>query len=281
MSGRTVRRRKRSFIERSIGEFLGAFERSQVAEQEAARRGILQALDPRVKVVGLFSLILASALASSVAAVAAVFLVGLLLAVFSRVSLLTLAKRAWLPALLFSGPVALPALVTTPGDAIVRFPEVGLELTWQGVRTVTLLLTRVETAATLTLLLILTTAWPHVLKSLHSLGVPGIVVAILGMTYRYLFALLQSAVDMFEARRSRTVGVLDPANRRRLAASAGGVLFSKSIRMSDEIYLAMRSRGFRGEVHILDDFQTKKRDWVALVVFLALAVAVVVAGRVA
>jgi cobalt/nickel transport system permease protein len=279
MSGRRSSRRKRSFVERSIGEFLDAFERSQVAEREASRRGLLQALDPRVKVVGLFAVVLASALAQRVEAVGTALLVGLILAALSRVSLSTLAKRAWLPALLFSGPVALPALATTPGDAIARYPEIGLVVTWQGARTVLLLLTRVETAATLTALLVLTTPWPHVLKSLNSLGVPSVVVAILGMTYRYLFALLQSAVDMFEARRSRTVGPLAQVDRRRVAASAGGVLFSKSVRMSDEIYLAMRSRGFRGEVRILDDFQVRSRDWIALAVAIAIAVGVTIVGR--
>ena len=37
-----------------------------------------------------------------------------------------------------------------------------------------------------------------------------VVVVILGMTYRYIFVILQTAFEMFESRKSRTVGVLDP-----------------------------------------------------------------------
>ena len=57
--------------------------------------------------------------------------------------------------------------------------------------------------ATLAFLLILTTPWPYVLKAMRTLGVPVVVVAMLGMTHRYIFVLLQTATQMFEARRSR------------------------------------------------------------------------------
>ena len=33
----------------------------------------------------------------------------------------------------------------------------------------------------------------------------------------------------------------------------------------------MQSRGFRGEVHTLDDFQMRTRDWLALAGFVVLA----------
>ena len=69
-----------------------------------------------------------------------------------------------------------------------------------------LLVARVETAATLSVLLILCTPWSHVLKALRVLRVPVVFVVILGMTYRYILLLLQSAHDMFESRRSRMVG---------------------------------------------------------------------------
>ena len=41
----------------------------------------------------------------------------------------------------------------------------------------------------------------------------------------------------------------------------------------------MLSRGFRGEVHVLDDFQTSPRDWIMLAVFAALATCAFYFGR--
>ncbi len=122
------------------------------------------------------------------------------------------------------------------------------------------LLLRVETTLTLSLLIILTTLWTNVLKSLWVLGVPVVFIVILGMTYRFIFMLLHTAQDIFESRQSRTVGVLRGAEKRRLAAASVGVLLSKSFQ-SSEVYLAIQSRGFSGAVDTLDDFEMSTRDW--------------------
>lgn len=125
----------------------------------------------------------------------------------------------------------------------------------------------------------LTTPWPWVLKALRIFRCPVILVAILGMTYRYIFVILQTALEMFEARESRTVGVLPPSERRRLASSAAGVLLSKSIHMGNEVHLAMQSRGFRGEVHLLQDFRARPSDWCWVAGFALIAAASLWWGR--
>jgi cobalt ECF transporter T component CbiQ len=166
-----------------------------------------------------------------------------------------LAGWVWLPVLFFTGAIALPAIFLTPGQPVAIFA------TKQGLRAAAFLIGRAETASTLSALLVLTTPWPWVLKALRIFRCPMIVVAILGMTYRYIFVILQTALEMFEARQSRTVGVLPPSERRRLASSAAGVLLSKSVQMSGDVHLAMRSRGFRGEIHLLQDFRARAEDW--------------------
>ena len=126
--------------------------------------------------------------------------------------------------LFFTGVIALPAIFVTPGEVWFRLPLLDWPVTVQGVRAALNLLVRVETATTLSVLLILTTPWMHVLKALRVLRVPVVFVVILGMTYRYIFVLLQTAADMFEARRSRLIGELDGAEQRRLASASVGVL---------------------------------------------------------
>ena len=138
---------------------------------------------------------------------------------------------------------------------------------------------RVETAATLCVLLVLTTPWNHVLKALRVLHVPAVMVTILGMTYRYLFLVLQSAHDMFESRRSRMVGELTGRERRRVAASSAGVLMSKTFDLSNDVYLAMQSRGYRGEVDLLDDFRIGRLDWTMLAGFTLVSIAAFWWGR--
>ena len=84
---------------------------------------------------------------------------------------------------------------------------------------------------------------------------------------------------MFESRESRAVGTLDPEDKRRLATATVGVLLSKSYHLSLDVHLAMQSRGFRGEVYMLDDFEMHQADWAWLVLFFAGAVAVSWWGR--
>jgi cobalt ECF transporter T component CbiQ len=177
----------------------------------------------------------------------------------------------WVGAFFFTGAIALPALVLTPGRVIGEVSFFGWSITEQGVLSALFLMERVLTSTTLGTLLILTTPWANVLKALRVLRVPVLFVVILGMTYRYIFLMLQTAQDMFESRRSRTVGHLPGAEQRRVAAASVGVLLSKSFQLSNDVYLAMQSRGFRGEVYTLDDFAMTARDWVALAGFVIAA----------
>ena len=265
------RKHRASFVERTVAELSHAMEQALYAEELAHANGLLQRIDPRVKVVGLLALIIAAALARNLAVILVLFVMALVLALLSRVPFRTLATRVWLGALLFTGTIALPAIFITPGQVLYRLPLFGWPITMQGLSSAAYLISRVETSATLALLLILCTPWTHVLKALRVLRVPVVFVVILGMTFRYIFLLLQTARDMFESRQSRMVGTLDSAERRRVASASVGVLLSKTLNLSSDVYMAMQSRGFRGEVYTLDEFQMQPRDWAALAGFLALA----------
>jgi len=67
--------------------------------------------------------------------------------------------------------------------------------------------------------------------------------------------------------------------RRRLAAASVGVLMSKTLQLSSDVYGAMLARGYRGEVAMLDDFRTAPLDWTMLAVFAALAAGTLYFGR--
>jgi cobalt ECF transporter T component CbiQ len=273
------RKKRGSFVERTLASLVSNTEHALFAEEIAQADGLLQKLDPRVKIVGLLALILAATLARNIFTILFIFAVAVSLAVLSRVPIRILATRAWLGALFFTGMIALPAIFLTTGDALFRLPLLGWTITAQGMTTAAYLIFRVETTVTLSLLLVLCTLWTHVLKALRVLRVPVVFVVILGMTYRYIFVMLETARNMFEARQSRLVGTLGASESRRIAAASVGVLLSKSFYLNSEVYLAMQSRGFRGEVYTLDEFQMRRRDWIALASFLSIAVFAFWLGR--
>ena len=267
----TRKKRRGSFIERTLSTLIRKTERALFAEELARKEGFLQKLDPRVKIIGLLALILDATLARNFFTIIFIFAIAVLLAIVSHVPLRTLAVRTWLSVLTFTGTIALPVIFITPGDALFRLPLLGWTITAQGVTSALYLLLRVETTVTLSLLLVLCTLWTHVLKGLRVLGVPVVFVVILGMTYRYIFVMLETARNMFEARQSRLIGSLDARESRRIAAASIGVLLTKSFYLNTEVFMAMQSRGFRGEVYTLDDFRMRRNDWVALIGFLLVA----------
>ena len=250
-----------------------------VSEAVARQPGLLQSLDPRVRLAGLLMLVVAVTLSHKIVVVVALFAVAVVLGLLSHVSLATLAKRVWLTVLAFTGVIALPALFLTPGIALFKAPEGIPSITSQGLVAATLLIARVETAVTLTTLLVLTTPWMHILKALRAFHVPQEAVMMLAMTHRYIFLLAESANQMFESRASRTVGVLDATQRRRVIARSAGVMLSKSIELSNEVFLAMQSRGFRGDAKVLVDFRMRGRDYLGLTSCLLLGAMAVWAGR--
>jgi cobalt ECF transporter T component CbiQ len=257
----------RHFISSTLKGFTRALSKALLSEHVATHPGLLQQLDPRVRVIGLLTLVISVVLCRHLEVIAGLFVFAVVVAIASRVSLILLAKRIWLMVLGFTGLIALPALFVTPGEPLVILP-LHLSITAQGLRTALLLILRVETAASLTTILVLCTPWTHTLKALHSLYLPAEVVTMLAMTHRYVFLLLETANQMFESRESRRVGVLTGAESRRVTAGTAGVLLSKSMELSQEVYLAMLSRGFRGDIRLLTDFRMRARDYAGLITFL-------------
>jgi len=274
------------FLEKSLAGLADALEQSLFAEEIARQAGLLQGLDPRVKLLGALALLIAVSLSHNLLVIAAIYLLTLPIAVLSHVPLGFYFKRVWVFMPFFTGLIALPALLNifTPGPALITLldiaqPRIYLAVTVPGVITAAFLLLRVGTSVSITVLLILTTRWAALLRALRVLHMPQAFILILGMTYRYLFVLLHTANDMFLARKSRLLGRVSDAEDRRWLTASMGVLLTKSYDLSEEVYLAMQSRGFRGEVLVLDTFAMAQRDWMWLFLFLATAAIAIWLGR--
>jgi cobalt/nickel transport system permease protein len=265
------------FVESTLRGFARAMGNALSSEQTAAKRGLLQGLDPRARIIGIFALVLTVTLCRKLEAVALLLFAAVVIALASRVSPATLIKRVWLIVFGFTGFIALPAIFITPGDPIGSLRP--LTITAQGARTAALLILRVETAVTLTTALVLSTPWTQILRGLRSLCVPAEVITMLAMTHRYIFLLIETANQMFESRQSRMVGELSGTEQRRMAARTAGVLLTKSMDLSGDVYLAMQSRGFSGDIRLLSDTRMQFLDIVAIALVICAATATAWMGR--
>ena len=269
-------RRGITFIERTISSFTRAADEAFFAEELARRPGLLQRLDVRAKMIGLGALVFAVIAVQHLNALALVLGLAALLALASRVPFRLLALRVWLPVLLFTGLIALPAMFLTPGEMLVRMPW---PITVQGLRTASLLMLRAECAASLLFLLTVTTPWNHLLRALRWFRIPAAVVALLQVSYRYIFVLLETANNMFESRQTRLIGRMEPRIQRRFAAATAAVLLDKALETSNEVHGAMQARGFRGDIVILNDLRMDRLNWLYAAFFVVTGILMIYFGR--
>ncbi len=259
------------FLSRNIASFTKALESIIVTEDLCRAPGLLQGLDPRVKLVTLLLFLVIVGLARSLLILAIIFVLTLALGFLSKVPLWFFLKRVLLFIPIFTAVIAIPALFITPGEPLIHLAGKVI-ITGQGARTAGLLILRVMDSLSFGTLLILTTPWTGLLVALRWLRVPSLLVATLSMTYRYIFLLLHTVNSMFLARRSRNLGGFSGRENRRWLARALTTTIAKSQHLGEEVYLAMLSRGYRGEVLALNESNLRRRDylWAASAIVTAL-----------
>jgi cobalt ECF transporter T component CbiQ len=279
------RRRKGSYVAKTLNGAAGVMREAMFAEDTAAHEGLLQRVDPRVKVVTLLGLLVAVSLVRSLPVLVVAYLATLVLAVLSRLPMRLFVRRVWLFIPIFTGIVVLPATlnVITAGHVVVPLGTwFGRELgiTAEGLTSAAMIVTRVATSISLVVLLTLTTPWTRLLAALRALLVPRLFILVLGMAYRYLFHLLNSVLDMFTARRARTVGDgSDAVSGRKFVAASAGALFGKTHALSEEVHMAMVSRGYTGDARTLAAFRIGALDVIWIATAVASAIVLVGVGR--
>jgi cobalt/nickel transport system permease protein len=257
---------KKDFIERSIRGALSFFKESIFADEIASRPGLLQSLDPRVKAVTVLLFILLVMFTRSLAILGIIYLLCLILALISRIGLGFFLKRTWIFIPFFSLLIAIPALFSfvSPGEPIGSAGP--FVITRPGLMTAGIFLGRVVTSVSLAVLLSMTTRHFELLKALRFFGIPQMFVMVLGITYRYIYLFVEIVEDTFRAIRSRVGSGMHYRKGQKVVAWNIAHLWIRSYALNEQVYLAMVSRGFRGEPRTLDHFQTRQRDWLWLFV---------------
>jgi cobalt/nickel transport system permease protein len=280
------RRRKTNFVDKTLRGGAALMHESLFAGDVADRRGLLQSIEPRVKLLSIAGLLIAASLVRQLPVLLVLYAATLALAAASRLPLGFFIRRVWLFVPIFTGIVVLPATlsIVTPGQIVVPLGhwwfghEIGI--TAQGLSGAALLVARVAVSISLVVLLTLTTRWPDLLASLRAMLVPRMFVAVLAMCYRYLFVLLGSVEDMYLARRARVAGhERDTASARRYVSATAGALFGHAHALSGEVHQAMIARGYTGDARQLDRRRPQLADWLWLVGSIAVVVSVIGVDR--
>jgi cobalt/nickel transport system permease protein len=275
------KKRQFGWIDQTISGIAGAIEQSVFTEEFTHKGGWLQQIDPCAKLGMFLVMVLAASLSNSLLALACLYVLLLVIAYASRIPFSFFVKRVWFGIPFFAGVVIIPSIFFASSPRLFDLPlgPVHIGPSLASLLGAAVFVIRVGVSVSLAVLLILSTSWSDLLKSLQALRVPQVFILLLSMTYRYIFLFLHTANGMFEARKSRTVGRTTGHEQRRWISGSMGSLMHRSFKMSNDVYAAMAARGFMGEVRTYRSHQMTTRDWLTLGGTVIIALLVFVLGR--
>jgi cobalt/nickel transport system permease protein len=234
-------------------------------------RSFVSRLDPRWKLAALlFAAGVAATLHRLPCAVVAAAL-SLLLALLARMPARWFLQRlAALALVLAFFTLPLPLLLADDGPAWYWGP---VRFSLHGAKSALFLVSKAVTIVTLLLIVQATAALETTLQAAHALRIPGLLVQLGLLTYRYVFVLADELARLRIALRVR--GYRNRANRHsyRTAGNIAGMLLVRGSERAERVAQAMRCRGFDGQFRSLVSFKTHLADVVLFCTITAAAVA--------
>ncbi|MBI5892683.1 MAG: hypothetical protein HZB79_03350 [Deltaproteobacteria bacterium] len=247
--------RTKGFIDKTLDKITSFLKEIFVSEDFAMQDGIVQRIDSRIRILTFFILIFFASFLKSFIPLLAILSFIILITYMSHIPISALFKRT-APVIIFTGIIMLPSLFIT--DA--------------GIKTTSLFVFRVAVIVSIAAILFLATRKTDLLKGLSMLFVPQIFVMTLAFAFRYIFIFLKLAENMHLARKSRIIKKVNTKESRAWTVSRLAVIFKRSAAMADDVYLALASRGFTGEIKTMENHEMQKRDylWIGIVLFVML-----------
>jgi cobalt/nickel transport system permease protein len=234
-------------------------------------QSLVSRLDPRWKLAALLLAAGVAATLHTLPAAALALAAALLLALLARLPPRWFLERLGALALflaLFTLP--LPWLLGDDGPGWTCGP---VRFSLHGLAIALLLSAKAVTIVTLFLVVQATAPLEANLKAAHALRVPGLLVQLGLLSYRYLFVLADELARLRIALRVR--GYRNRANRHsyRTAGHVAGTLLVRGYERAERVSQAMRCRGFDGQFRSLMAFSTRPADILAFLLVTAGAAA--------
>jgi energy-coupling factor transporter transmembrane protein EcfT len=126
---------------------------------------------------------------------------------------------------------------------------------------------KVVNSITLTLLIIYTTPFNEIIKSLRIFWVPYMFLLTITLTYKFIFILSQTTEETYFAMKSRWWRNTRESQINKIVAGRITHIFRKSWIKYEEVYRAMVARGYSGAVTIIYSKKLKWQDLIFLIFF--------------
>jgi cobalt/nickel transport system permease protein len=218
----------------------------------------LSRLDPRWKLAAFTLFGVVAATVHTPRGAAASLFVALILAALGRLPLGWSAMRL-APVLLFVAVFSVPLIFFPSNTALVcKIGPATVSVT--GAKTASILLCKAAAIVLLALVVLATAPLDATLKAAHALHVPGLLVQLTLLGYRYLFVLAEEFGRMRIALRVRGYRNRMNLHSYRTIGVVTGALLVRGWERGERVGHAMRCRGFDGRFRSLAAFHTTAAD---------------------
>ena len=267
---------KPSFIDRTLAGTAGFVQAGYEQYFTAVKPGYFQKISPQAKLIALLVNIVLLGLIQEITfqVVFAILLACCYL--ISGIQPGWIYKRIGLLALFFGFFISIPAALNlvNPGKVVIpvfkldhachwwiySIPEV-TGFTKEGLFMVARFTLKVANSVALVLLIMYTTPFYKIIKALRVFKVPDLFLMVIMLTHKFIFILSKTATDTFMAMKSRWWDNKVPTGRKKLVGGRIGYIFRRSWKRYEEVYKAMVSRGFSGEMQLCYESKINNRDY--------------------
>jgi cobalt/nickel transport system permease protein len=233
-------------VPQSLRDIVEASESIVYIEDLSNKHGLLQAINPLVKLSVTVFMIVASLFIFNLTVLAIICVIPLVLAVASRLPMKEFLSRASLIPL-FSAVIFVPILFTSGTSlASADLGSFSLAISNEGLTRFLIATVRVWFCVASLITLVLSTGFDKLLQMMASIRVPAIMIQLFSLTYRYFFVSIHETQSVLIGKEARTYNHKKTFNLQSLKDLAHilSALFIRTYERSERVYLAMKARGF-------------------------------------
>ncbi|MDI6604794.1 MAG: cobalt ECF transporter T component CbiQ [Thermoanaerobacteraceae bacterium] len=154
----------------------------------------------------------------------------------------------------------------TPCVMCINIFNVNLGITVEGIKLASVLFFRSLSIVSCLYFMSLTTPMIEVISVLKKIKVPALFIEFMYLIYRIIFILMETADEIYTSQNSR-MGYSSVKTGYKSLGALITSLFIKSLRDSEDMFVALEARGYDGDLNIIEkDYMISKKN-LALIIF--------------
>lgn len=247
--------------------------------------GFFQILNPSLKIILFLLFVVCAGLTHDPSNLFMIAFVVPFLMLTSGLSLLRMYKKIFLLSFFFGFIPIAPAMLNifSKGDLIFTLLDLGyrrkfwiyeipaqIGITREGLILGARVFLKVTVSISFGFLLVYTTSFDQIVKSLRALKVSSTFLSILLMSYKFIFLASRSLTEAFLALKMRWFQPVNAPKAREIITDRMGYTFRQSWQRYLDTYRAMTARGFKGKITYPDQSKWMTIDYITLTLSLLL-----------